>query len=120
MRMRDPLLKIGRFGVGARAVIIVVLGFFLFRSAIRHDPREAHGLRESIVDLVGFFEGRWVLIIIALGLTASGSTRPSTRAAVAYDLQSGELVPGRHLRPGDTRIVNDTSDCAPVAGTQPT
>jgi hypothetical protein len=70
--MRDPLLKIGRFGVGARAVIIVVLGFFLLRAAIKHDPREAHGLRESIVDLVGFFQGRWVLIVIALGLVAYG------------------------------------------------
>ena len=69
-RMRDPLLKIGRFGVGARAVIIVVLGFFLLRAAIRHDPGEAHGLRESIIDLVGLFGGRWVLIAIALGLAA--------------------------------------------------
>lgn len=72
MRLRDPLLKIGRFGIGARAVIIVVLGFFLLRAGIKHDPREAHGLRESIVDLVGFFEGRWVLVVIALGLMAYG------------------------------------------------
>ena len=70
--MRDPLLTIGRFGVGARAVILVVLGFFLVRAAIKHDPREAHGLRESIIDLVGFFQGRWVLIVIALGLIAYG------------------------------------------------
>lgn len=70
VRLRDPLLKVGRFGVGARAVIIAVLGFFLLRAAIRHDPGEAHGLRESIVDLVGLFRGGWVLIVIALGLTA--------------------------------------------------
>jgi hypothetical protein len=72
IRMRDPLLNIGRFGIGARAVIIVVLGFFLVRAAVKHDPRETHGLRESIIDLVGFFEGRWVLVVIALGLTAYG------------------------------------------------
>ena len=70
--MRDPLLKIGRFGVGARAVIIVALGFFLLRAAITHNPREAHGLRESLVDLVNLFEGRWVLVVLALGLTAYG------------------------------------------------
>jgi uncharacterized protein DUF1206 len=70
--LRDPLLKIGRFGVGARAVIIVALGCFLFRAAIRHDPREAHGIRESILDLVGVFQGRWVLVVLALGLTAYG------------------------------------------------
>lgn len=72
MRLRDPLLKIGRFGVGARALIIVVLGFFLLRTAVTRDPREAHGLRESIVDLVGFVGARWVLIVIALGLIAYG------------------------------------------------
>jgi uncharacterized protein DUF1206 len=72
VHMRDPLLKVGSFGIGARAVIIVVLGVFLVRAAIKHDPREAHGLREAIVDLVGFFEGRWVLIVIALGLIAYG------------------------------------------------
>lgn len=68
--MRDSLLKIGRFGIGARAAIISVIGYFLLRAAIRHDPREAHGIRESILDLVGLFEGRWVLVVIALGLTA--------------------------------------------------
>ena len=72
IRMRAPLLHIGRFGIGARAVIIVVLGFFLFRAAVKHDPREAHGLREAIIDLAGFFEGRWVLIVIALGVAAYG------------------------------------------------
>jgi hypothetical protein len=69
-RMRDPILKIGRFGVGARAVLIVVLGFFLLRSAVTHDPREVHGLRESIVDVVRLSEGGWALLVIALGLIA--------------------------------------------------
>jgi hypothetical protein len=67
---RDPLVKIGRFGVGARAVILITLGFFLTRAAMHHDPREARGTRESIVDLLGVFEGRWVLVVIALGLAA--------------------------------------------------
>ena len=70
VRMRYPLLKIGRFGVGARAVIISVLGFFVLRAAITHDPRQAQGIRESIQGIVAVFEGRWVLIVIALGLIA--------------------------------------------------
>ena len=68
--LRDPLVKIGRFGVAARAVIIIVLGFFLGRAAMQHDPGVARGMRESILDLLGVFEGRWVLVVIGLGLTA--------------------------------------------------
>jgi hypothetical protein len=37
---------------------------------MRHDPGEARGMRESIVDLLGVFEGRWGLVVIGLGLTA--------------------------------------------------
>lgn len=69
-RMREPLLRIGRFGVAARAVIIVMLGFFLVRAAVRHDPDEAQGTRESIIELAGVFEGRPLLVVVALGLMA--------------------------------------------------
>ncbi len=66
--LRDPLLKIGRFGVGARAVIIVVLGLFLVRAALQEDPGEAIGTRESMVELAGVFDTGWILTGIALGL----------------------------------------------------
>jgi hypothetical protein len=67
---REPLLVVSRFGVGARAVIIVVLGFFLARAALRGDPGEAHGTRESMLELAGAFEGRLVLSLIAVGMIA--------------------------------------------------
>jgi hypothetical protein len=70
--IRGALINIGRFGVAARAVVIVVLGIFLVRAATRHDPSEAAGTRESILELVGVFHGRWILIAIALGLIAYG------------------------------------------------
>jgi hypothetical protein len=68
--LRDPLIDIGRFGVAARAVIIIVVGFFLIRAAVKHDPSEAVGLRGSILELAGSFEGRWVLASISFGLIA--------------------------------------------------
>lgn len=68
--VRGTVLKVCRFGVGARATILVVLGIFLVRAGIYRDPGEAHGTRESIVELAGAFEGRWLLIAIALGLLA--------------------------------------------------
>lgn len=70
--VRNFVLGVCRFGVGARAVIIVVLGVFLVRAAIQHDPSEAVGTRESILELVGAWEGPWILAAIAAGLVAYG------------------------------------------------
>jgi hypothetical protein len=67
---RDPLLVISRFGVAARACIIVALGIFLVRAAIRHDPAQAHGLRESVIEMTRGASGRWVLAAISAGLVA--------------------------------------------------
>ena len=62
--------KICRFGVGARGVIIVTLGYFLLRAAWQHDPSQAAGSRESLIELVGVVEGRWLLGLMAAGLLA--------------------------------------------------
>jgi hypothetical protein len=67
---RSVLLRICRFGVAARAVIIVAAGLFLVRAAIQDDPGEAHGIRESVLQLAAGAYGRWVLAGIALGLLA--------------------------------------------------
>lgn len=60
--------KVCRFGVGARGLIIVTLGVFLIRAAVQHDPGEAAGTRESLIELVGVVEGRWLLGLMAVGL----------------------------------------------------
>ena len=62
--------RLCRFGVGARGLIIVTLGVFLVRAALQHDPSEAAGARESLVELVGVVEGRWLLGLMAVGLLA--------------------------------------------------
>jgi hypothetical protein len=67
---RNLLMKVCRFGVAARAVIIVIIGFFLVRAALRHDAGEAHGVRESVLEIAGFTQGRWLLGAMALGLIA--------------------------------------------------
>jgi hypothetical protein len=68
--MRQTLLIVSRFGVGARGVIIVVAGIFLVRAAIQNDPGEARGTRDSMIELAGVFEGRWLLTALAVGLIA--------------------------------------------------
>ena len=66
---RRLLSRISRFGVAARAVIIVVLGLLLVRAALRHDPGQAEGVRGSMLELAGA-GGQWALAFIALGLIA--------------------------------------------------
>ena len=69
-QVRAPAVNVSRFGVGARGVIIVTLGVFLVRAAIQHDPSEAHGTRESVIELAGAVSGRWLLAAIAAGFVA--------------------------------------------------
>lgn len=71
-RLRRAAIDVSRFGVGARGVILSVLGVFLVRAAIQHDPSEAHGTRESTLELANAVEGRWLLAAIAAGLVAYG------------------------------------------------
>ena len=68
--MRPTVARISRFGVGARGALIATLGLFLVRAAIQHDPSEAAGSRESMLELARAVEGRWLLMLIAAGLIA--------------------------------------------------
>jgi hypothetical protein len=70
--VRTPLVNIARFGVVARAAVIIVLGVFLARAALQHDPSKALGPRESFVELVGLFDSRWALAAMGLGFIAYG------------------------------------------------
>jgi hypothetical protein len=69
---RIPLIRISLFGVGARGIIVAVLGIFLTRAALTHDPRAAAGTRESILEIANAVQGRWLLAAIAAGLLAYG------------------------------------------------
>lgn len=62
---------IARSGVAARGALVVTLGVFLVRAALTHNPNEAAGARESLMQF-GVFGGRWVLGLVALGLLAYG------------------------------------------------
>ena len=69
-QLRKPSEAISRFGIGARGVIIVVVGVFLVRAALRQDPSEAEGTRGSILELAKFVDGTWILAFIGAGLLA--------------------------------------------------
>ena len=67
---RQALHRTMKFGVGARGLIICTLGVFLVRAAVRQRPDDAAGTRESMIELTGLADGRWLLLLLAACLLA--------------------------------------------------
>lgn len=68
--LRPALANISRFGIAARGVVIVVLGSFLVRAALQHNPRTAAGTRETMLEVANTFDGRWMLLGLGAGFIA--------------------------------------------------
>lgn len=68
--MGPRLIAISRFGIGARAVVFLVIGGSIFMAALRHDASRARGT-EGALERLGSF-GNLPLIAIGLGLAAYG------------------------------------------------
>jgi anti-sigma factor RsiW len=64
------VLGVSRFGVAARGVVFCLIGFFLARATLHHNPAQAGGVRESLRAVA--HAGRWPFVVIALGLIAYG------------------------------------------------
>ena len=62
----------GRLGVAARGIVFCVVGPFLVRAALEHDPQEARGLGGALQTLAQQPFGAWLLGAVALGLVAYG------------------------------------------------
>jgi hypothetical protein len=69
---RTWVRRISRFGIGARGVVFVVIGFFLVMAAYRSSPSEAQGVGEALATLREQPYGPWILGVVALGLIAYG------------------------------------------------
>lgn len=68
--LRKAAETISRFGIGARGVIITVLGVFLVRAALQRDPSEAQGTRDSMLQIADVANGIWILGFVGAGLIA--------------------------------------------------
>src|SRR6202163_2530979 len=71
-RTRDTVIKLGRFGMFARGVIFLIIGWFVVQAGIHHDPAQAQGFGGAFVFLLAQPFGRILLGIVALGLVALG------------------------------------------------
>jgi hypothetical protein len=63
---------IARFGIVARGVVVLMIGFFLTVAAWTHDPSEAIGIEGVLRTLERQSSGPWLLAAVALGLASYG------------------------------------------------
>ncbi len=69
---QDWLVNISRFGVAARGVIFIILGFFFIQAAKQSDASEVKGLDGVLQTIAQQPFGKILLVIVALGLVAYG------------------------------------------------
>ena len=69
---RDIAIGLGRFGMAARGVTFLVIGWFLIQAGIHHNASDAHGFGGAFLFLLAQPYGRWLVGIIALGFVALG------------------------------------------------
>jgi hypothetical protein len=69
---RDLGVGLGRFGMAARGVIFLVIGWFVIQAGIHHDPGQAQGFGGAFAFLLGQPFGRVLLGVVALGFVALG------------------------------------------------
>ena len=67
---RDRVVQISRFGIGARAIVFLVIGTSIARAGWHHRPSAAEGTHGALRSLGA--ASHWLLAIVALGLIAYG------------------------------------------------
>jgi fumarate reductase subunit D len=69
---RTWAIRLGRFGMFARGVTFLVIGWFLIQAGLHHDAAQVQGFGGAFTFLFGQPFGRVLLAIIALGFVALG------------------------------------------------
>jgi len=66
------VVRMGRFGIAARAIVFGMIGVLIFRAGWAFDPSKAGGIRQSLNALAGQPGGKLVFSAVAVGLIAFG------------------------------------------------
>jgi hypothetical protein len=69
---RDIAIGLGRFGMAARGVTFLVIGWFLIQAGLHNAPAQVHGFGGAFLFLLAQPYGRLLLGIVALGFIALG------------------------------------------------
>lgn len=67
-RERDLFLTLGRVGLTARALVFVLIGYFLIRTAFDYSPKSAVGVDGALSRLHHQALGPWLVGLVAVGL----------------------------------------------------
>lgn len=71
-RHRTWVTRFSRYGLAARGVVFVIIGWFLIRAARQQDSSEARGVGGALSELSQAPFGPWLLAIVAVGLVSYG------------------------------------------------
>jgi hypothetical protein len=71
-RERKRAIALGRFGMFARGVVFLVIGWFIVQAGLHHDPGQVQGFGGAFQFLLNQPFGRVLLAIVALGFVALG------------------------------------------------
>ena len=69
-QQKKLLVNISRFGIAARGVVFVMIGFFILQAAKNYDPDKVKGLDGALLTLAQQPFGKILLGSMALGLIA--------------------------------------------------
>lgn len=69
-QQEDWLVNISRFGIAARGVVFIMLGFFVLQAAHQSNPQQVKGLDGALYTLTQQPYGKVLLTLMALGLVA--------------------------------------------------
>jgi len=64
------VIGVSRFGIAARGVVFATIGVLVARAVQHHDPKQARGIKQAMLELLSF--GRGPFAVIAVGLIAYG------------------------------------------------
>lgn len=66
------VVGISRFGIAARGVVFLIIGFFVIQAGYQSDPNEVRGIDGALQSLVQQPFGKFLLGLVAFGLIAYG------------------------------------------------
>ncbi len=70
LQQKDWLVNISRFGIAARGVVFVMIGFFVLQAAHQYNPEKVKGLDGALLTLTQQPFGKVLLTLMALGLVS--------------------------------------------------
>ncbi|QHT66819.1 DUF1206 domain-containing protein [Rhodocytophaga rosea] len=69
---RKWITRIGKIGFTARGIVWLIVGYFIIRAGMQSDASEVQGSQGAFSFLQQMSYGHWILLVVAIGVTAYG------------------------------------------------